>query len=106
MPPDVISKAHSLEMAKDRILAALDRPGVDQTLEVREAYKKIADTIWEARNITDESMEAIEASGGEGVSASSIEASLADIMKRHDQATVSPCRNINFIRITSFFRLR
>ncbi|VUZ56348.1 unnamed protein product [Hymenolepis diminuta] len=87
VPPDVISKAHSLEMAKDRILAALDRPGVDQTLEVREAYKKIADTIWEARNITDESMEAIEASGGEGVSASSIEASLADIMKRHDQAT-------------------
>lgn len=79
---------HALESTANSILATLDRPGVDQALEVREAYKKIADTIREARNITDESLEAIKASGGDGISASSIEASLGDIMKRHDQATV------------------
>lgn len=84
----MITKAHSLDRTKDSILAASDRPGVDHALNIREAYKKITDTVLEARNATDKSLGAIKASGGGRVSAGSIEASIADILKRHDQATV------------------
>ncbi|VDM31174.1 unnamed protein product [Hydatigera taeniaeformis] len=85
VPPEVISKAHGLERSSNRIVAAVDRDGVDRTLKIRETYKNIGDILMEARNITDEGMRAIEAAGGEGVSASSIEASLADILKRHEK---------------------
>lgn len=94
VPPEAISKAHSLERVSNRIVAALDRDGVDRTLEVRETYKNIEDTLMEARAITDEAMRAIEAVGGEGVSASSIEASLADIQKRHEK-TVDRVQHLN-----------
>lgn len=89
MPPEAINKAHSLERASNRIVAAVDRDGVDRALEVRKTYKNIKDTLMEARDITDEAMRDIEAVGGKGVSASSIEASLADILKRHERTMVS-----------------
>ena len=88
MPPEVINKAHSLERTAQSIVTALDRDGVEQALNAREAYKKVSDTLLEARNITDEAIQAVQASGGEGVSAAFIEATLANITKRHSQATV------------------
>uniref|UniRef100_A0A5K3FHX5 Laminin subunit alpha-1 n=1 Tax=Mesocestoides corti TaxID=53468 RepID=A0A5K3FHX5_MESCO len=84
VPADVITVVHNLDRTKESIVAALDRPGVDRTLEGREAYKAIADTIWEARNFTDEAMQAVE-DIGDGSTSASLEASLADVEKRHSE---------------------
>ena len=88
MPPEVISKAHTLERTSKTIVSALDRDGVERALNVRESYKMMAETLLEARNITDDAMQAVEAGGGQGVSATSIEATLTSITRRHAETTV------------------